>query len=510
MIPRVALVLAALLVHTASAAESPLVLHLESFVLDDGRLKVEVFVAPDVPAGALSMDLPAGSAPLGACGHDVCERAVGRVRRARRRGVVGRRLTLVAALPVAAKLARAIGPDRTPLIGLRVDGRVGTVSTVVQCRERGRSFVCTARTPPHVLVVVTGDQRQDTLTTMPGVQRELVMRGASLVEAFATTPVSCASRASILTGLYADHHGARTCAPPDGGATAFEPADQSTIATWLAAAGYRTGYFGQYLDGYDRLGPPERAQWYVPPGWQRWLALRGPASSDDELVSEDGQVSRHGEDSTGVLATAARAWIEQGLAGERPVLVHFAPPATELRVVDEAVAGLIALMREHDAERDTLVVYTSDRGGHRGGTPCPYDECIRVPLVLRYGPLVPERAVLFGVAEHVDVAPTIASLAGVLRPAAVDGRDLVPLIEGSGPAWRKAVLLEAWGAAGFVGVRGWGWKLVRHRDGGDVELYDVVADPDERGNLAAVPEEASRRAGLEAEAAALAAAPPAR
>jgi arylsulfatase A-like enzyme len=404
--------------------------------------------------------------------------------------------------------------------------------------------------------------------------------------------VCCPSRASILSGLYAHNHGTRTLSPPDGGATAFVGADRSTIATWLAAAGYRTGHFGKYLNGYHRLGPPERAQWYVPPGWQRWLAFRVPAYFDYDLVDERGQLVAHGDDaddySTDVLATAARAWITRALDDGRPVLVHFTPfaphvisalgpfakpaprhqefdvgpedawqpPAWDeadvgdkpawvravtpmvpfrqavlrgsrvsalraLRAVDEAVASMLALLRARDAERDTLVVYTSDNGLTWGehrlflAKLCPYEECIKVPLVLRYPPLVPEGARLPALVENVDLAPTLAALAGVLRPTPVDGRELVALFGDSAPAWRDDVLLEGWALRprdqnGFVGVRTARWKLVRYTATGEVELYDLEHDPHELDSLAADPAQAERRAELERRATALSVATPAR
>jgi arylsulfatase A-like enzyme len=569
------------------------VLRLESFVLDDGRLKVELFVAPDVPAGALALELPGGRVPLGACagGGRTCQGGRGRLRRARRRGVHGRRVTLVASLPAAAKLARAVVPGRSVLVTMHAGGRVGTASVVATCAERGRRFQCRAAPPPHVLVVITDDQRADTLDVMPAVERELVARGASFPEAFTTTPVCCPSRASILSGLYAHNHGTRTLSPPDGGATAFVGADRSTIATWLAAAGYRTGHFGKYLNGYHRLGPPERAQWYVPPGWQRWLAFRVPGYFGYDLVDEQARLVSHGGEpgdySTDVLAAAARAWIGQALDAGRPVLVHFAPfaphvisatgpfakpaprhaeleferdawnpPAWDepdvgdkpawvravvpmtpfrevilrgsrvsalraLKAVDEAVASMLALLRERDAERDALVVYTSDNGLTWGehrlflAKLCPYDECIRVPLVLRYPPLVPEGARLPMLVENVDLAPTLAALAGVLRPTLVDGRDLVPLFGTTAPAWRDDVLLEGWALRprdenGFIGVRTQRWKLVRYTTTGELELYDLEHDPHELESLAADPAHAERRAELERRAAALAAAKPER
>ena len=54
--------------------------------------------------------------------------------------------------------------------------------------------------PPNIILVVTDDQRVDTLQYMPIVNELLVDQGVTFANAFAETPLCCPSRASILTG----------------------------------------------------------------------------------------------------------------------------------------------------------------------------------------------------------------------------------------------------------------------------------------------------------------------
>jgi N-acetylglucosamine-6-sulfatase len=108
----------------------------------------------------------------------------------------------------------------------------------------------------NVLLVVADDMRFDSLWAMSALGR-LAERGVTFTRAYATTPLCCPSRASILTGLYARHHGVLTNEPPSGGYEAFD--DQSTLATWLHSAGVRNGLVGRYLNGYHSLN--------IPPGW---------------------------------------------------------------------------------------------------------------------------------------------------------------------------------------------------------------------------------------------------
>jgi hypothetical protein len=110
--------------------------------------------------------------------------------------------------------------------------------------------------PPNVVLILTDDQRYDTLSEMPTVASELAGHGISFEHGYVSNPLCCPSRASILTGQYSHSTGVYTNGPPDGGFRGFD--DRSTIATWLDDAGYRTAMLGKYLNGYE--GP------YVPPG----------------------------------------------------------------------------------------------------------------------------------------------------------------------------------------------------------------------------------------------------
>jgi len=129
---------------------------------------------------------------------------------------------------------------------------------------------------PNIIVIMTDDQPFHTTAYMPTVINELIPNGINFTNAFATTPLCCPSRVSILTGEYAHNHQVLTNRMPMGGAPKFN--DAVTIATWMKEAGYRTAYYGKYLNDYEVLEPSG----YVPPGWDEWGAFLGKNLGENE------------------------------------------------------------------------------------------------------------------------------------------------------------------------------------------------------------------------------------
>ena len=129
---------------------------------------------------------------------------------------------------------------------------------------------------PNIIFIMTDDQPYDTVKFMPTVNDILLKHGVNFENGFITTPLCCPSRSSILTGEYVHNHEVYTNKWPLGGARKFN--DSSTIAVWMQNAGYRTAYFGKYLNEYDSLQPLG----YVPPGWNEWGAFL-----DQNVVTDD-------------------------------------------------------------------------------------------------------------------------------------------------------------------------------------------------------------------------------
>ena len=409
-----------------------------------------------------------------------------------------------------------------------------------------------AQTRPNVVLVLTDDQRWDTLNVMPTVQSRLAARGVTFENAFVVNPICCPSRASTLTGRYSHSTGVYNNGGPYGGWPAFRTREGSTIATWLRAGGYRTGFFGKYLNNYG--GP------FVPPGWARWVAFSPPNVENyySYRLNVDGTLVDYGTDpadySTDVLAGEASSFIRS--AGAQPLFVLFAPfaphgPPTpaprhegvfssippwrppgynepdvadkpswvrslaplapeeeaagddfrqgqleSLLAVDDAVGELLDALVDTGRLDETLVVFTSDNGylwgEHRWQTKVvPYDESIRVPLVVRYDGVTPAAARSSRVVANIDLAPTFAAVGGVAAPGA-EGRSFLSLLANPSAPWRPDVLVENRQSASapqvpsYCVVRNATHTYVQYATG-EEEIYDAAADPGQLQNLARNP-----------------------
>jgi len=166
-----------------------------------------------------------------------------------------------------------------------------------------------------------------------------------------------------------------------------------------------------------------------------------------------------------------------------------------LAYVDEKIGEVLAALEACGLAGDTIVVFTSDHGDLLGEHGLFYkmsfrEHAARVPLILhapgRYG----RRRVREPV-SLVDLAPTFADLARpdlsgeLARP--VDGRSLVPLLEGAAENPDATVVGEylAESVLGpMVMIRRRRWKFIHTRSDPD-QLFDLESDPLELVNLAA-------------------------
>ncbi|MCC2626829.1 MAG: sulfatase-like hydrolase/transferase [Thermomicrobiales bacterium] len=189
-----------------------------------------------------------------------------------------------------------------------------------------------ARTSPNFVVIVVDDLDSGSVSYMPAVNRLLAERGATFSRFFATTPLCCPSRASILRGQYAHNHRVLRNTGDEAGFTAFRESghESDTIATELDAAGYETALIGKYLNGY---ASPRQESTYVPPGWDFWVAGvdHDAYNNFNYHLNVNGKIVRHGKNArdymTDVLAAHALDFLDQSAGSNQPFFLYLAPYA---------------------------------------------------------------------------------------------------------------------------------------------------------------------------------------
>ena len=400
---------------------------------------------------------------------------------------------------------------------------------------------------PSIVLILTDDQRWDTLWALPAVQRLLVARGVQFTNGYVVNPLCCPSRTSLLTGQYSHSTGVYS----NNGFSRFD--DSSTLATWLSDTGYRTALMGKYLNGYSSA----KAGTYIPPGWDRWIAFsrmqKAGGAYFDYQLNIDGQLRDFGtapsDYSTDVLASKAAHFIHR-TAG--PLFLYFAPSAPHypripapryedafsdlapwrppgyneadvsdkptwvqalpplssktmsmidqlrldqyrsLLAVDDAVGTIVQALRQTGRLRNTIIVFTSDNGyawgEHRWRAKIvPYEESIRVPFVVRYTPLTELSRDDAHPVLNIDIAPTFVKMANTSAPDA-DGRSLLPLLSGSATRWRRTFLIEHAGkpVPAYCGAHTRAYSYVKYSTD-EEELYDLRADPYQLENRASDP-----------------------
>ena len=135
---------------------------------------------------------------------------------------------------------------------------------------------------PNIVLILTDDVSMNLVAYMSEV-RDMQEHGIDFTNSFVTSPLCCPSRGTILTGKYPHSTGIETNHWPNGGFGQFVDDMDTSLGPSLQRAGYRTGFIGKFLNGYeptpDASGPAGDADpppvetlttAYVPPGWDEW------------------------------------------------------------------------------------------------------------------------------------------------------------------------------------------------------------------------------------------------
>ncbi len=194
-----------------------------------------------------------------------------------------------------------------------------SISTIIQIlftlslilSSSGCRFPLAKDERPNFLIILTDDQRFDTMEYMPNTQQLIFDQGVTFSSGYITTPFCCPSRASILTGLYAHNHYVRVNTNK-----LYLP----TMVDDLKGNGYYTGLVGKYLNSWNGEMRPE---------FDYWVSFFGgtvPNYYDPEL-----NINGTWEKKTGYMTYLfedyVKEYLDKAASQRKPFFLLFAPNA---------------------------------------------------------------------------------------------------------------------------------------------------------------------------------------
>ena len=169
--------------------------------------------------------------------------------------------------------------------------------------------------------------------------------------------------------------------------------------------------------------------------------------------------------------------------------------------MDRDVGRLLDLLRTRGLDQRTLVLFTSDNGPHQEGGGDPeffkssgglrgikrdlYEGGIRVPMIASWPGTIAAGTSTTYAAAHWDLFPTFAEFSGTQVPGGLDGKSIVPVLQGKPQAPHDFLYWEFHERGFQQAVRMGNWKAVRLAKDKPLELYNLADDPTEYTNVAA-------------------------
>lgn len=386
-----------------------------------------------------------------------------------------------------------------------------------------------AAAPPNIVFIYADDLGYGDLGCYGGEIRTpnldgMARDGIRFTHFYSANPVCSPSRAALLTGRYPTRAGVpRVLFPKD---TTGLPDSETTLAQTLKARHYKTMCVGKWHLGHlPQYLPTNR-------GFDEYFGI--PYSND----MEPRPLMRNTEviEQPAKLETLTPRYTEQALhfierSKDSPFFLYMPhtyphiPLAASERFRGKSPAGLygdvveeldwsvgevLAALRKHGLDHNTLVCFSSDNGPWFQGSPgrlrgrkgMTYEGGMREPFLARFPGRIPKDRVCSGVASTIDILPTVAKLTGAPLPQKpLDGIDIWPLLSGQkNELEREAFLYFDYLYLQCARLGRWKLHIARYNSlayspppaAGRInlplkspELYDLLADPDESYDVAA-------------------------
>ncbi|WP_407272012.1 sulfatase-like hydrolase/transferase [Radiobacillus sp. PE A8.2] len=392
---------------------------------------------------------------------------------------------------------------------------------------------------PNVIVFFTDQQRWDTtgvhgnpMGLTPYFDR-MAQNGTDVHHSFTCQPVCGPARSCLQSGMYATESGCYRNGIP-------LPQDLKTLAHHFGDAGYQTGYIGKWHLADEEPVPAEKRG-----GYDYWLAANILEFSSDSynavVYNNDNQPVKLPGYRVDALTDAAIRYIDdhkenpfflflshlephhQNYLDDYPAptgyrenyLSNYTPPDLAalggtshqhlpgyygmVKRLDEAFGRLLDSLRSLDLLDNTVILFTSDHGCHfktRGNEykrTC-HDSSIRVPTAFQ-GPGFDGGGRIKELISLIDLPPTLLDAAGIKVPEEMQGKSILPLLNGKKSEWPKEVFMQMSETQLARSIRTHRWKYsVKAKDKDPIAescsdvyyedaLYDLQADPYELTNL---------------------------
>jgi arylsulfatase A-like enzyme len=393
---------------------------------------------------------------------------------------------------------------------------------------------------PNIVIIVVDDLGSGDVSSLfrqvvktPNIDRFAKM-GVKFEAGYVPVPLCGPSRAGFLTGKYPQRFG---FGENNGGI----PADVQLLPGLLKNQGYYTAHIGKWHSKGPM--PHDRGAYNE--------TLCSPKSSPflnyhKPVLARNGVVETHNEYSTDLFAREAEEFIERNknkpfaltvafnaphilnVAKDAPILrkeydaalkagkpmdvpmINMARPADTARfnaqfpgdkaranalatifALDQAVGRILDKLQQTGLDKNTMVVFFSDHGGHpenrsenlplRDYKWSMYEGGIRVPFFVMYPKMLPAGLTYRNPVSTLDIFKTTTAVTGIKDPGGLDGVNLLPYLTGKIKAQPHKELFFKYGKIGAV--RQDKWKLVMLEDQ-KVELFDLSKDVEEQNNLA--------------------------
>jgi len=406
---------------------------------------------------------------------------------------------------------------------------------------------------PNIVFILADDMGYGDLgcyghpTAKTPVIDRLAREGVRFTQHYANGPECSPTRTAFLTGRYQQRAGGLECAIGTGNVGRYDdairlakkrqlglPAKQAVLPSALKKPGYSSGVFGKWHLGYEpQFNPLEH-------GWDDFFGYMGGnvhyfnhRELSDLHVLYRGRLPVYEEGyMTHLITDSSLDFIERNkdrpfflfVSHETPHFPFQGPDDGEKTVdktnwtepdaktyvamledLDREVGRVLAALKKHQLEKNTLVVFVSDNGGFArtanmgplsGAKSTTLEGGIRVPLIMRWPGRIRPGTTSTQVCATFDLTRSILNLAGAEVPAEqLDGFDLVKHITDGRKDFSRTLFWRGKrGERTWSAVRSGDLKYVRKVEGETSEwLFDLASDIAEKNDLSGSrPTEAKR------------------